>query len=307
MMPMLKVGYIGLGLMGSAMARNLLKAGFPLVVHNRSRAMVNELVRDGATEAFSPAEVAAQVDVVFTNLPDSPDVETVALGPDGVKSGAHPGLIFVDNSTIKPETARTVSAELANVGVLALDAPVSGGQVGAQQGTLVFMVGGPAEAFERVVPLFRAMGKAWTLVGDSGAGQIAKACNQIMVAAQMAAMGELLVFAQKCGVDPFKVAEAIRGGAASCWTLDNKPARLAEGVRTPGFKAYMQLKDLNIVLDTGETYAAPLPLSAITRELFAEMVAAGEGELDNSALLGVLERQAGVRVGPVPPRQGIGE
>jgi 2-hydroxy-3-oxopropionate reductase len=306
-MDMLKAGYIGLGLMGSAMARNLLKAGVPLVVHNRSRAIVEALVQEGATAAHSPAEVAAQVDVVFTNLPDSPDVESVALGPDGVKAGAHPGLIFVDNSTIKPATARTIAAELARLGVLALDAPVSGGQVGAQQGTLVFMVGGPAQAFERVIPLFKAMGKAWTLVGDSGAGQIAKAANQIMVAAQMAAMGELMVFAQKCGVDPFKVAEAIRGGAASCWTLDNKPARLAEGLRTPGFKAHMQLKDLNIVAETGETYDAPLPLSGITRELFADMVAAGEGDLDNSAVLGVLERKAGVQVGPARPRQGIGE
>lgn len=304
---MLKAGYIGLGLMGSAMARNLLKAGFPLVVHNRSRAIVDELVREGATAAFSPAEVAAQVDVVFTNLPDSPDVEKVALGPDGIKAGAQPDLIFVDNSTIKPETARAIAAELASVGVSALDAPVSGGQIGAQQGTLVFMVGGPAHAFERVIPLFGAMGKAWTRVGESGAGQIAKACNQIMVAAQMAALGELLVFAQKCGVDPFKVAEAIRGGAAGCWTLDNKPARLAAGARTPGFKAHMQLKDLNIVLETGETYGAPLPLSAATRDLFAEMIAAGEGDLDNSAVLGVLERQAGVQVGPAQPRQGIGE
>ncbi|MCC7209155.1 MAG: NAD-binding protein [Anaerolineae bacterium] len=304
---MLKVGYIGLGLMGSAMARNLLKAGFPLVVHNRSRAIVEALVQEGATAAFSPAEVAAQVDVVFTNLPDSPDVESVALGPDGVKDGAHPGLIFVDNSTIKPETARAIAADLATVGVRTLDAPVSGGQIGAQQGTLVFMVGGPAEAFERITPLFKAMGKAWTLVGDSGAGQIAKAANQIMVAAQMAAMAELLVFAQKAGVDPFKVAEAIRGGAAGCWTLDNKPQRLAQGQRTPGFKAHMQLKDLNIVLDTGETYDAPLPLSAITREMFAEMVAAGEGDLDNSAVLSVLERKAGVHVGPPQTRPGTGE
>jgi 2-hydroxy-3-oxopropionate reductase len=236
--------------------------------------------------------------VVFTNLPDSPDVELVALGKTGIIEGAHEGLIFVDDSTIKPETARKIAAALAVKGVLALDAPVSGGQIGAVQGTLVFMVGGPQAAFERVIPLFTAMGKSWTLVGESGAGQIAKAANQIMVAAQMAAMAELLVFAQKAGVDPFKVAEAIRGGAAQCWTLDNKPPRLAQGNRTPGFKAHMQLKDLNIVLETGKTYGMPLPLSAVTADLFRKMIEAGEGQLDNSAVLGVLEREAGVHVGP---------
>jgi 2-hydroxy-3-oxopropionate reductase len=295
---MLRVGYIGLGLMGSGMARNLLRAGFPLIVHNRSRAIVDQLVSEGAAAAESPKAVAAQVDVVLTNLPDSPDVELVALGKAGIIEGAHEGLIFVDNSTIKPETARKIATALAAKGVMALDAPVSGGQIGAVQGTLVFMVGGPQAAFEQVIPLFKAMGKSWTLVGESGAGQIAKAANQIMVAAQMVAMGELLVFAQKAGVDPFRVAEAIRGGAAQCWTLDNKPPRLAQGNRTPGFKAHMQLKDLNIVLETGKTYGMPLPLTAVTTDMFRKMIEAGEGQLDNSAVLGVLEREAGVHVGP---------
>ena len=295
---MTRVGYIGLGLMGSAMARNLMKAGFSLVVHNRSQSIVQQLVSEGPTAAASPKAVAQQVDFVFTNLPDSPDVEKVVLGPDGIIEGAHEGLIFIDNSTIKPEVSRQIAARLAQTHVLALDAPVSGGQVGAQQGTLVFMVGGPQAAFDQAVPLFKAMGKSWTLVGDSGAGQIAKAANQIMVGAQMAAMGELMVFAQKCGVDPFKVVEAIKGGAAQCWTLDVKPPRLAQGIRTPGFKAHMQLKDLNIVLETGRTYGAPLPVSQVTRVLFQQMVEAGQGEQDNSAVLGVLERQAGVRVGP---------
>jgi 2-hydroxy-3-oxopropionate reductase len=295
---MTRVGYIGLGLMGSAMARNLMKAGFSLVVHNRSQQIVEQLVSEGATAASSPKDVAQQVDFVFTNLPDSPDVEKVVLGPNGIIEGAHEGLIYVDNSTIKPETARLIAAELAKVGVAALDAPVSGGQIGAQQGTLVIMVGGSQETFDKTVPLFKAMGKSWLLVGDSGAGQIAKAANQIMVGAQMAAMGELMVFAQKCGVDPFKVVEAIKGGAAQCWTLDVKPQRLAQGIRTPGFKAYMQLKDLKIVLDTGETYAVPLPLSEITTELFQAMIDMGNGELDNSAVLSVLEHEAGVQVGP---------
>lgn len=294
---MLRVGYIGLGLMGAPMVRNLLKAGFPVVIHNRSRQIVDELAKLGAIPAQSPAEVARQVDVVCTNLPDSPDVERVVLGEHGVIHGAHDGLVFMDNSTIKPETARKLAVELAGHKITALDAPVSGGQIGAENGTLVYMVGGDPAAFERVTPIFQATGKSWLLVGEAGAGQIAKACNQIMVAAQMVAMGELMVMAQKAGVDPFKVVEAIRGGAAQCWTLDNKPQRLKVGNRTPGFKARMQLKDMNIVLETGKTYQAPLPLTEITREMFRQMVEYGEGELDNSAVLSVLERDANVKVG----------
>lgn len=294
----IRVGYIGLGLMGAPMARNLLKAGFSVVVHNRSRAIVDQLAAEGAEAANSPREVAAQVDIICTNLPDSPDVESVILGKDGVVEGARPGLIVIDNSTIKPETARQIAAKLAPRGIEMLDAPVSGGQIGAINGTLVFMVGGSTVAFEKATPLFEAMGKSWTLVGESGAGQIAKAANQIMVGAQMSAMAELLVFAQKAGVDPFKVVEAIKGGAAQCWTLDTKPPRLKEGNRQPGFKARMQLKDLRIILETGEIYGAPLPLSAITADLFRQMVEdQDEGELDNSAVLSVLERLAGVRVG----------
>jgi 2-hydroxy-3-oxopropionate reductase len=189
---MLKVGYIGLGLMGKSMARNILKAGFPLVVHNRSREAVEELSAEGAQPAASPSEVANQVDVVITNLPDSPDVEQVALGKAGIIEGAHRGLIFVDNSTIKPVTARLIAEKLGEEGVPCLDAPVSGGDIGAQQGTLAIMVGGPTQALETVRPILEAMGKTITHVGEAGAGQIAKAANQIMVAAQMVALGELL-------------------------------------------------------------------------------------------------------------------
>lgn len=293
---MLKVGYIGLGLMGKSIARNILKAGFPLVVHNRSRAAVNELVAEGATAAFSPAEVARQVDVVFTNLPDSPDIEQVVLGPEGILQGAHPGLIWVDNSTIKPATAREVTRRLAEAGVAALDAPVSGGDIGARNGTLAIMVGGPAEALETVRPVFEAMGKTITHVGDSGSGQVAKAANQIMVAAQMVAMGELLVLAQKTGADPVKVIQAIRGGAAQCWTLDVKPPRLFAGNRQPGFKARMQAKDLNIVLDTAREYGVALPATAVNAQLFNAMITLGMGDLDNSAVIAILEQLAGVQL-----------
>ncbi|HEX9596769.1 MAG TPA: NAD(P)-binding domain-containing protein, partial [Anaerolineales bacterium] len=206
---MLKIGYIGLGLMGKSIARNILKAGFQLVVHNRSRAAVDELSAEGATPAFTPAEVASQVDVIFTNLPDTPDVELVTLGKDGILAGAHEGLIFVDNSTIKPAAARSIAEKLAEKGVLSLDAPVSGGDIGAKNGTLTIMVGGDAAALEKVMPVFQAMGKTITHVGEAGAGQVAKACNQIMVAAQMVAMGELLIFSKKAGVDPRKMVDAI--------------------------------------------------------------------------------------------------
>jgi 2-hydroxy-3-oxopropionate reductase len=293
---MLKVGYIGLGLMGKSIARNILKAGFPLFVHNRSRASVDELVAEGAKAASSAAVVAAQVDVVFTNLPDTPDVEKVALGERGIIEGAHKGLIFVDNSTIKPTSARMIAEKLSAKGVLSLDAPVSGGDIGAKNGTLTVMVGGPSEAFEKVMPVFNAMGKTVTRVGDSGAGQVAKAANQIMVAAQMAAMGELLIFARKAGVDPQKVVEAIKGGAAQCWTLDVKPPRLFTGNRAPGFKAYMQLKDLKIVMDTAREYEIPLSSAAEHTKLFEKMIELGMGELDNSAVIGVIERLAGINL-----------
>lgn len=293
---MLNVGYIGLGLMGKSMARNILKAGFPLVVHNRSRGAVAELVSEGAREAFSAAEVAAQVDVVFTNLPDSPDVEAVALGPGGIIEAARPALILVDNSTIKPATARHIAAELGKLGMSALDAPVSGGDIGARNGTLTIMVGGDARALERVMPVLMAMGKTVTHVGAPGAGQVAKAANQIMVAAQMVAMSELLIFSQKAGVDPQKVVAAIRGGAAQCWTLDVKPPRLFAGNRAPGFKAHMQAKDLNIVLETAREYGAPLPATAEHAQLFGAMLQMGMGELDNSAVIGVLEALSGVQL-----------
>ena len=240
---MLKIGYIGLGLMGKPIAGNILKAGFPLVVQNRSQAAVDALVAAGARRASTPAEVASQVDVVFTNLPDSPDVEGVVLGKDGILAGAHQGLIFVDNSTIKPTVARRLADELEKKGIRALDAPVSGGQIGAQNATLTIMVGGSAEALADVMPVFQAMGKTITHIGPAGTGQIAKAANQIMVAAQMVAMAELLIFAQKAGADPRKVVEAIKSGAAQCWTLDMKPPRLFDGNREPGFKAHMQAKD----------------------------------------------------------------
>lgn len=293
---MLRVGYIGLGLMGKSIARNILKAGFPVVVHNRSRAAVDELVADGATAANSPKEVAEQVDIVFTNLPDSPDVEAVALGENGILAGAKAGLIMVDNSTIKPASARMIADKLKEKGVFSLDAPVSGGDIGARNATLTIMVGGDAGALEKVMPVFQAMGKTITHVGEAGAGQVAKAANQIMVAAQMVAMGELLVFSKKAGVDPRKVVDAIKAGAAQCWALDIKPPRLFDGNRNPGFKSYMQLKDMNIVLDTAKEYDVPISGTEANTKLYQMMIDMGLGELDNSAVIGVIEKLAGVEI-----------
>jgi len=288
-MSTLKLGYIGLGLMGKPMAQNLLKAGFPVVVHNRSRQKVEELVRLGATAADNPAQVAERADIVFTNLPDTPDVLGVVLGENGVLAGAHPGMIFVDNSTIKPAASRQIYQRLAEIGVSSLDAPVSGGDIGAQQGTLSIMVGGDADALEKVMPAFMAIGKTVTHIGGPGTGQVAKACNQIMVAAQMLAMSELLIFAQKAGADPEKVIGAVRGGAAQCWTLDVKPQRLLAGNRAPGFRASLQSKDLNIVMETAREYGMSLPGAGLLAQLYAALCANGGGGLDNSGIIAVIE------------------
>ena len=293
---MLKVGYVGLGLMGKPIAKNILKTGFPLVVHNRSQSAVDELVSLGAKSAASPSEVASVVDVIFTNLPDSPDVELVVLGENGIIKGAHTGLICVDNSTIKPATARKIADDLIKKGIEFLDAPVSGGDIGAQNGTLTIMVGGSEDVLEKVRPVLNSMGKVITHIGASGAGQIAKAANQIMVAAQMVAMAELIMLAKKSGTDPKKVVEAISAGAAQCWALDHKPQRLFAGERKPGFKASMQYKDMNIVMETAREYGIPLPMTTVTTQLYAAMCAMGMEALDNSAVIGVIEKLAGIEL-----------
>jgi 2-hydroxy-3-oxopropionate reductase len=288
----MRVGYIGLGIMGKPIARNILKSGFPLVVHNRSQAAVEELVHEGAMCASNPQEIAERVDVVFTNLPDSADVEKVVLQEHGILAGAHPGLIHVDNSTIKPTVARKIAMLLAEKGVRSLDAPVSGGDIGAINGTLAIMVGGPQEALEVVRPIFNAIGKTITHVGEAGAGQIAKAANQIMVAAQMVAMGELLIFAQQAGADPQKVIQAIQKGAAQCWTLDTKPQRLFSGNRNPGFKAGLQAKDLNIIMESAHEFGVPLPMTAVNAQLYQAMLQNGMQDLDNSAVIAMIEKLA---------------
>lgn len=293
----LKVGYVGLGLMGRSMALNILKAGFPVWVYNRTAAKCDDLVAAGATACPTAAALAAQVDVVITNVSDSSDVLEVVFGASGIAEGIRAGAIFIDNSTIKPSTAREMAARLlAERQVLALDAPVSGGDIGARNGTLTIMVGGDAAALATALPVLQAMGKKITHIGATGAGQVCKAANQIMVAAQMVALGEILVFAEKSGVDAATVCEAIKGGAAQCWTLDVKPDRLFAGNREPGFKAALQSKDLSIVMDSAREAGAPLPATAVAAQLFQSMVQCGEGDLDNSAVVGVIERMGNCHI-----------
>lgn len=291
-----RIGFIGLGLMGKPMAGHLVRAGYQVTVHNRSRAALDELVSQGGRAADNPKGVAAESDVVITMLPDSPDVEAVAFGEQGILAAARPGMIHVDMSTIAPAAARRIAEAEHHTGVENLDAPVSGGDVGAKNATLTIMVGGKPDVFQKCLPIFERLGKKITHIGDHGAGQIAKACNQIMVAAQMVAMGELLVFAQKAGADPREVVEAIKAGAAQCWTLDTKPQRLFAGNRAPGFKSSMMLKDLNIIVDSAKAYGIPLPTTAVNAQLFAALVAAGQGDLDNSAVIGVIEELARVKL-----------
>lgn len=298
-MSMKKVGFIGLGLMGKPMAANLIKAGFELAVHSRSRGPVEELASRGARAAASPAEAARGADVVITMVPDAPDVEAVVRGTrgdDGILAAAAPGLVHVDMSTISPVATRRLAELEASRGMTMLDAPVSGGTVGAEAATLSIMVGGDPAAHESCLPLFQAMGKKITWMGASGSGQVTKAANQIMTGGIYAVMAEALVLAAKSGLDPERVVEVLSAGAARCWALEVRAPRILKRELAAGFKSSMQLKDLYIVGETARAEGVPTPVTALVRELYAAMVNAGDGDLDNSAVVTVLERLAGVEV-----------
>ncbi len=292
---MTKIGFVGLGIMGLPMSKNLLKAGYELVVHDLKREPVQELVAAGAQEAFSPQEVAQESAVIITMLPDSPDVELVALGPDGLAKGVSAGDIFVDMSTIAPSVAVRVAEALAQKGVRCLDAPVSGGDVGAINATLSIMVGGDAATFDEVCPIFEALGQTITLCGPNGAGQTVKACNQIQVALNFVGMAEALVLGAKAGVDPAIIVQVLSGGYAQSRVMDVRGPRAIRGDFQPGFKSRFHFKDLNIILKTGLDYGVPLPVTGLVHELFAAMLAAGRGDLDHSGILTVLEDLAKVQ------------
>ena len=287
------VGFIGLGIMGKPMSGHLLSAGYDVVVHNRSRESVAELVGQGATEAFSPKEVAEKSSVIITMLPDSPDVEAVALGADGIIEGVSDGDIYIDMSTIAPSVTTGIGEAMAKKGVNCLDAPVSGGDVGAKNAALSIMVGGEEATFDTAKPIFEVMGKNIVLCGPLGAGQTVKACNQVLVAVTIAGVSEALVLGAKAGVDPIKIVQVLSGGLARCGVLENRGERMVNGDFDPGFRIRLHYKDLNIIMKTGNDFKTPLPVTSVVHELFNTALAQGRGELDHSGLLTVIEDLAG--------------
>jgi 3-hydroxyisobutyrate dehydrogenase-like beta-hydroxyacid dehydrogenase len=297
-----RIGFIGLGLMGKPMARNLLRAGYALTVHNRSRAAVLDLASEGAGEASSPREVAAASEVVILSLPNSPDVESVTLGPDGLREGLKRGALVVDTTSGLPDASKLVASRLEEVGCAYLDAPVSGGDVGARGGTLSIMVGGPADAFERVLPILKVLGKTVVRVGDVGAGNHAKLANQILVGVTLAAMGEALVFAAKAGVRLDALLEVLGGGLARSACLEVKGPKVLRGDFAPGGKAEFQLKDLRNVAACAARLGVPLPVTELVRARYERLCERGRGLEDHSAIARLSEEEGGVeaRLRPSP-------
>ncbi|HAG76362.1 MAG TPA: 2-hydroxy-3-oxopropionate reductase [Thauera sp.] len=289
----MEVGFIGLGLMGRPMALNLIKAGHRVHVWSRRRASMEPLLAAGAGDCESAADVARRAAVTISMVADAPDVEQVTLGPACVAEAAGAGHIHIDMSTIAPAAAQSIAARLAARGVTALDAPVSGGEVGAIAGSLTIMAGGDADAFARVLPLLEAMGRSITRIGDAGAGQVAKACNQILTGVGVAAVAEALNFATRSGVDAGRVREALLGGFAYSRILENHGQRMLERNFKPGFKAWMHQKDMRIVMEEAHRLGLALPSAAATTQLFNAMVGSGLGEDDSVAMLKLLERMSG--------------
>lgn len=289
----MEVGFIGLGLMGRPMAQHLAAAGHSLHLWARRPDTLTPFAEGGARIHGSAAEVGRHADVVFTMVADGPDVRQVILGAGGVAEGARPGTVIVDMSTIAPAVAQEVGAALAARDLEFLDAPVSGGEVGAINAALTIMVGGSEAAFGRVLPLFEKMGKAVTLIGPCGSGQVAKACNQILTGVGVAAVAEALNFARRSGADPAKVREALLGGFAYSRILENHGARMLERNFKPGFKAWMHQKDLRIVMEEAHRLGLMLPTAAATAQLFNGLVGNGLGEEDSIATLKLLEKMSG--------------
>lgn len=280
----MKVGYIGLGIMGRPCVSNLLRAGFDVTVWARRPETAAALIDAGAHWAPSVGELAASVDVLITNVSDTTDVAALLLGEGGVASAARPGLVCIDMSTISPIAARDMAAKLADLGIAFLDCPVSGGEVGAINGTLTIMAGGDSAALDKVRPVLAAMGQTITHIGASGAGQVAKACNQIAVGVGIAAVAEVMKLAQACGVDPVPVRQALLGGFAGSKVLDVHGQRMIDNNYAPGFKAKLHQKDMGIVLDTARELGIRLPEAERVADLISQQVASGDGELDSSAI-----------------------
>ena len=289
------IGFVGLGIMGKPMARNLIEAGYPLVVYNRTASKAAELVELGARQVESPREVGAGAGVVITMVSDSPEVESVVLGDDGVIEGIAGGGVVVDMSSISPITTQRIAAELKGRGVAMLDAPVSGGEIGAIQGTLSIMVGGEEAVFLRVKPILESMGKSVVRVGEVGAGGFAKLSNQVIVAGVLQAVSEAMVLAKKAGVDIQLVYEAIRGGMAGGRTLDMKIPAFVEGKFEPGFKMDLHIKDVKNALLAGKALGVALPSTGLVHELFSSCSAQGKGQKDHSVIFALMEQLAGLR------------
>ena len=287
------IGFIGLGIMGRPMARNLLKAGYSLVVHSRSRGPVDEIVKAGAVAAASPKDVAGQCDVLITMLPNSPDVEQVTLGPSGIIEGARRGLVLADMSTISPIVSQRIGAAMQARGVAMLDAPVSGGEKGAIDGALSIMVGGDKSVFERVLPVFQAMGKTITLLGPLGFGGFTKLANQIIVAVNLTALAEALTLGKKAGLDRELLLTALAGGLAGSKCLDQKKANYVASTYSPGFKVDLHYKDLGLIMESARELGVPLPATAVVQELFNALRVKGRGGLDHSGIITLLEDLAG--------------
>ncbi len=292
-----RVGFIGLGIMGRGMARNILKAGFPLRVWNRTASRMDELAAEGAGPASSPGDLAFHSDIIITCVSDTADVEQVLLGEGGVIHGARPGSLVIDMSTISPRATQRIAAQLAERHIHMLDAPVSGGSEGAARGTLSIMVGGDVTQFERALPVFQAMGKTITHLGPVGAGQTTKLVNQILVVGHALAMSEALLFAQAGGVDLRKALEAVSGGAAGSWMLSNRGPQILARDWRPGFTIDLQQKDLRLVLQEADRLGVPLPGTALIHQLYRTLQARGLGHEGNHALIKALENLAGIEVG----------
>ena len=291
-----KVGFIGLGIMGKPMARNLLKAGFPLVVFSRSKRPVEELVKEGAVSGDSPREVAERSEVLITMLPDSPEVKEVILGKDGILQGAKTGTVAIDMSSINPLVTQEIAKILKEKGVDMLDAPVSGGETGAIQGTLAIMVGGEDEVFKDCMEIFKALGKNIVHVGGIGAGGYVKLVNQIITALNLATVGEAFSLGVKAGLDPQVIYQAIRGGLAGSQILDSKAPMIFGRNFKPGFKIKLHHKDLNNALSTAKELGVPLPLSSFVQQIFVSLITEGKGEEDHSALATFFEKMAKVEI-----------
>ena len=285
----MRVGVVGTGIMGGPMARNLLRAGHAVMVHNRTPARVAPLVTEGAVAAASPRALAESVDVAITCVPDTPDVEAVVLGANGLLAGARPGFLIVDTSTIAPRAARAMAERAAAVGVDMLDAPVSGGEGGAIAGTLSIMVGGRRDAFDRAAPIFAAIGRTATYMGEAGQGQVTKLVNQVVGAATLAAVAEGISLGARAGLEPAALIEAIGGGAASSWMWTNLGPRMQRRDFAPGFMIRLQQKDLRLALAAAEDAGAPTPLTSLVHELLAAVEAQDGGGLGTQAILTALE------------------